>query len=518
MRHFYILLSFFALTACGGGGGSASGGGSPAPIRPSSTVSGTGQLGLLLNAPVKLYDYTNCTKGVEIGTTITDSKGDYTLTLKHVDSPVLIEVGFGSGNYIEEASLSSVRLATLNDGLRTVVNYVSGQTIGASATYWSNLAAGLTSYLHATGTECTAAITTANSRVSTIVGFNILTTKPVDITLATSLSSVVNDGLIYGMHSGGVSQFTYNIGQTVVPMDTVQATWNSIHFATMAYDDISTDGVLNGVGRAGALSFGNAVINADTYRYTLAKAMFQIADSANNKTGLNSAAIFAAAQTFNNSTDAMFGGMPVIPIALAPPSITGVSVAGAKTYTGDTTYYVGTAGATLSGTAASTIGISSVQLLVDGTTVTTSANAAFSFQIVAANYLAGPHTFTVRAFDNAGTSTDAVVSMVTDSAAPSLVFVPEAAGACRGQITWSENYSITNLTVTNVTVTAGNIGSISGITGIIDINFIVNNVPVSNFTVTLVDKVGNTTMRAYFITSNGTSTRGGTIYTCSITG
>lgn len=412
-----LLTSTMLLSACGGGGSDSN---QAAASRPAGTVSGTSQLGLIQNGAVKLYEYTGCTKGALLASTTTDARGLYTLSLSHADGPMLLEVGFGTGYYLEEASLNTVQLQNASDGLRTVLNYVSGQSISASATAWSNAAVGLTTYLTSKGTACATAITQANTQISNVLGLDILTTTPKDITDSVYATATADPGILYGMHNAAISQWSYDVALTASPADTTQLKWNAIHFATQMHDDIAHDGKLDGLGTTGALSFNTTAITADVYRNGLAKAALKIADSANNKTGLNSAKVFDGIKVLNNSIDPIFAGVPVIPLALVPPSITNINVAGTPYTTPNHTWIATGIIGTITGTANSAIGISQVQYMVDGNLVLTSSNPSFSFPFASTNYTVGDHTVTLRALDNGGTNTDVLMPITILAAAPSV--------------------------------------------------------------------------------------------------
>lgn len=119
-----------------------------------------------------------------------------------------------------------------------------------------------------------------------------------------------------------------------------------------------------------------------------------------------------------------------------PPLVSVVALSGGFTPVpgvgpdNDTKYYIGnTANATLTASASSTIGLTSVQLLVDNVYVDTAIDsAAISFTLVAADYSNGLHTFTVRAYDNDGVFADRSIDAVIDHTAPVGVIVSPTNG------------------------------------------------------------------------------------------
>lgn len=96
----------------------------------------------------------------------------------------------------------------------------------------------------------------------------------------------------------------------------------------------------------------------------------------------------------------------------------------------DTNYYIGPSGATLTAAASSPVGLTSVQLLVDNLYVATALDTAnISFSNITFNLADGTHTFTVRAFDNAGQSSDKSITAIVDKTSPAGTIVSPANGS-----------------------------------------------------------------------------------------
>lgn len=410
MRNYIaLLISLVFLTACGGGGGNSS---APPPV-PFGSVSGTAFDGLILNGTVSIYDFSTGAKGALLGQATTDSSsGLYSLSLQIESRPILIEIT--GGYYVEEAGVSGastqVSLGS-NHQLTALANYTTGTALKVAATTYTHLAAGLAAYNISKGTAVADAINSANTRASSLAGINIITTTPRQITDVGNASATLTPELKYGFLAGAISMWTLNN----TPNTAIARTqpYTSIDFAQLLYQDISADGLLDGIGldstgAAAPLSFGTTPMGVGVYRIGIGVGLVQMAGNANNKTGIDGAKILPFAQAYIANTDAMFNG--VAPIAFVPAAVVISSPA--------TGAWVRKS-INVASTASSPFGIKTVELLVDGGSVATSANlAAQSFPIVTTAYAAGAHTIDVRATDLGGFVTTASIQLNIDNIAP----------------------------------------------------------------------------------------------------
>lgn len=415
MRNYLsLLITIFLLAACGGGsGGGAAGAGSGScptcstgSTVPVGSVSGTSFDGLIINGTASVYDFTTGAKGALLGSAQTDGNGLYSLSLQVETRPVLIEVK--GGYYVEEAGTipANVSLST-NHKLTAVANYTTGATLAVAVTTYSHLAAGLAAYEIKNGTAVATAISNANTRVSSLVGVDILTTTPKEITDPANASASLTPPLRYGFLAGAISDWTY----THAPAAAVphQTPYTSIDFAQLLYDDIAADGLLDGVGTGGAsLSFGTTPLSVAVYRLAIGTSIVRIAANANNKTGLDATKVMSFAQAYIANTDAFFNAVPVV--AFAPQAVT-VSSPTTGTWMRKTI--------NINASASSPFGLQAAELLVDGVSVATSANlAAPSFSVDSTTLTDGPHTFTVRSTDVAGVVTTASATPKVDNTGP----------------------------------------------------------------------------------------------------
>lgn len=275
-----------------------------------SSLAGTAFDGLIINGDIKIYSYIAGVKGAELASTMTGTDGQYSVTLDAAAIPVVIEIT--KGFYIEEASGLKISLkadpsdVTKNQFLRALIVHQPGQAITVNLTTWTTIAAGLAENKIKNGTATDSAVNLANQEISNYLGFDILTTTPVDVLTAKITGTTISPAAAYGFLAAGVSQMTYELGK-VVDANNPHNTINSINFTRMAYEDMAADGVLDGKGKDGAqLMLGNYIISSDTYTNEIPKKIAAFANSAHNNTGVIAATLFDFVSTLNKN-NLLFG-------------------------------------------------------------------------------------------------------------------------------------------------------------------------------------------------------------------
>lgn len=321
------------LFSCGGSGGSGSG--ALPPSVPAGTVNGTAHDNVLVGSTITAYQYTNGQRGKILGTAVTDSNGNYSLSVQVETCPILLEAT--AGYYKEEADNPPYQV-NLKTGqvLDAVMNYTTGGTISVQLTPFTHIAAGLAAYRINTGTDVATAIDTSNQDVSTMLGFNVLAVTPLDVTNPLNASAYVSNGLVYGFLSAAISDWTLFASMKVEP-STPHANFNSIALAQLMYADIVADGVLDGkgmdvTGQLVPLSFGVLPLNANVYRYALAAHMIQFANSSpNNATTITGADLQTYAAAYAGYTGVIFGTAAPLPFVnsgvpvISSPTISGLA-------------------------------------------------------------------------------------------------------------------------------------------------------------------------------------------------
>ena len=279
-----VFFFFLPIAACGGSGNL------PAQ-RPAAVVSGAAVDAPIINGNVAIYAFADGQAGALLGSGVTDNGGNYSVSIRSADQPILVAVS--GGYYIDEATGQQVDLLP-GQSLTTLANYQSGTPLTVMVTPFTHLAAGLAEYdIAQRGISPASAIDTANKLVSELVGVDVVQTAPLDITDPSNASPSLSPGLQYGFEIAALSNWT----QSAALADNAavgSAPYNSISLADLMHEDIAADGELDGkgldqYGDPASLHVGTFILNEDIYRHALAVNMIRAAQNPNNKTALSAA-------------------------------------------------------------------------------------------------------------------------------------------------------------------------------------------------------------------------------------
>ncbi|MHB8388815.1 MAG: Ig-like domain-containing protein [Acidobacteriaceae bacterium] len=397
------------LTACSGGGGNTL----PAAV-PATTLQGSAYDAALNDSTVDVYSYENGVIGTQLAETTTAPDGSFSLNIQSESTPLLVVAS--GGYYVEEASGTTVNL-TAGQTLQAVLNHTTGQADTVYLTPLTHLAAGLAAYRIKQGMSASAAIDSANQEISNIVGFNIVTTKPLDITDPANATAFPTYGDLYGFISAAISSWTaYASTKSGTPIHSVE---NTISFTQKLYEDVVADGKLDGVGvdqngNISPVSLGLLPLNQTVYRYAIAAHIIAAVNSRYNKTGLTEAQVADFANKFATNDDAIWAGAPILPFATnhGRPVITFTSPRNGAWIARTTP---------VSGTVTDNVPIDSTQFTVDNALVGTAAtptSPVFSINTTGPGYPDGTHTFTLVATNSIGITNTASITVGVDNTPP----------------------------------------------------------------------------------------------------
>lgn len=417
------------------------------PERATAAVSGVVFQGPVAGATVRAYSYADGRKGAELAQALTDASGRYAFSGSLPSGVVLLEVT--GGTYREEASARDITVGT-DVPLRSLIR-VGSNTGGTIGTY-TTFGAALADYLASRGRSLESAIDEAYTAINAAVGVDVRSTAPLDVT------DVANAGGLtpaheYGFFEAALSQWTADAGiQNNVTPHTL---YTSSSMLTLAFDDLRSDGVLDGRGSNGAQRLGSVALSTDTYRHELALALLRFARSGANRTGLTSDQLLRAANRWNDSRAALFGDAAVRPISSAAPTVTNLAPVA-------NTYVRGRFSA--SARVDDVVGLTTVSFGIDGSAV---ANAADVQQprvdIDSSTYSDGARTLYVEARNMVGGVTRAEHRINIDNTAPTITnFQPAEGSVVRNSFTLSASVSDTRLSESTFSIdgtTLGNQGS-----------------------------------------------------------
>lgn len=347
----------------------------------------------LVNATVTIYDFTNMTKGAVLGTGNTNSTGNYDIAVRAMSGPVLVEATGGS--YIEPTSNINVSLAT-NQYFDAVVNFTHGSTMDVAVNPFTTFAAAKAIYLNTLGVDDQTAINSANGIFNDILGIDILTTQPDDVTNAANYSYSLNDQLKYGYLIDGISQWT--LDESTANSLPPHQVYNTAEFTRLGAMDIEDDGQF---GSSTPVMIGPTALTPDVYRHDLAVSAMKFVNSTYNVSGITNATILNYLEAYNNSANSMFNSSPVIAMDENYPAISSVTPANGTSV--NNTLVFNTSVTDL-------LGLTSGVLKMDGTVVQNLAvnnDQKQTFNTAGINTVIGdgPHTFEFDFTNVAGTTT-----------------------------------------------------------------------------------------------------------------
>jgi hypothetical protein len=287
------------LASCGGGGGSSE----PVATKPVGTIGGVAFDAELVGATVSVAAY----DGVQwFGDSITDGEGRFSVTVE-IDHDQVLRISTKGGSFIDEYTGQTQQefFNQTQGALRMYINYSPGTSIQIAPTIYTTLATYLADYLVEQGMDVRSAVSQANSSLSGIVGVDIETTIPHNVTKLPD--AVSTESVQYGLFSAAICAL----------MADQDGLANSLSFTRYAKDDIRDDGLLNE-------SVSNSWNFEGGYRHALAVAMLQMAASNRNVTGLSLNDVLDIAERLNNNESTVFDADDSYPLNAEKPIISNV--------------------------------------------------------------------------------------------------------------------------------------------------------------------------------------------------
>ena len=289
------------------------------------------------------------------------------------------------------------------DKLTALVNYTQGTPLSVSVTTFTHIAAGLAANLIKNGSVAATAVDSANQRISNLAGINILTTTPLQIIDPANANITLTPELKYGFLAGAISLWVKNNAPQ----------YTSIAFAQLAYRDIATDGLLNGMGVDSVnspipLGLGTTPVTLNDYRYGIALNLVKMAHDQNNKTGITANSILSYAQLIATNTDLIFNNAATQTLSAPKVSITSYA---SNAFIRKTI--------NLTGNISDDIGITSSELFIDGVSKGVILNASTpSFAIDTKLYSDGSHNIGIKTTNWGGLTTTTTIPLRVDNTPP----------------------------------------------------------------------------------------------------
>ena len=288
LRSALVILILY-LTACGGSGDLP-------PVETntnSSALTGTVEGTVFMssgvtNAQVSIYEFDNGEKGKRLATTMTLGDGSFLTHLKSLTRPILIEST--GGQYRESSSGVTVEIKD-TQRLQFVAYYDEGMELSSiSITPFSHLSKALLEHRTQQGVALSQALEGANDDLDQLFSVDVSKLMPRDISLINS-DVVSMEQYRFGFLLAGLSSLSQFISEA--NGDATHESYTSIELTQVFYNDLLSDGKLDGVGFNQAqdqllpLAFGMYALNSETYRVDLPQHLLSMTIHSENKTFLN---------------------------------------------------------------------------------------------------------------------------------------------------------------------------------------------------------------------------------------
>jgi hypothetical protein len=260
---------------------------------PAGTVSGTVFNGEMSQGMVTAYAVNSGTRGAQIASTAMDSSGDFSMSLGSYTGPMMLQVT--GGTFADEATGTTMSMGA-NDMMTAVMTSIASgaQVSGICITAVTSMAQ--TRAAAMSGGMIDANITAASTAVGNyFMMSNLLTTRPIDMTMAGSGSGVTQDQMNHGAAIAAMSLSARRLGMTTT----------SSAFVTSMMDDAS-DGMMNGKMGSSQISMGGgmmggSMMGSHSGTSDLATDMTNFMGSAMNHSGLTAANMNALIQKLSSS-------------------------------------------------------------------------------------------------------------------------------------------------------------------------------------------------------------------------
>lgn len=292
-----------------------------APERDPGVISGKVVDGVVSGATVTVYAFIDGIRGRRLGGSTTDTDGNYSLEIRASSQLVLIEAA--GGTYIEQATGTSVTIPS-GDVLRAIVPYESGQPVTSMVTPLTHLVSGLTFYKIRQGLSPLQAYSEARTTIEEYLTIDTTSAEPIDITQAGDTVNSASDEALYGFYLAGISNLSLWAGNR--NQVTPHTIYTSIGITQIMYNDIQSDGILDGVGfdlnnNPMPLAIGVIPLSAETYRATFSLHLLAISDAAENTTSLKANDLQIVAEDLATRPSELFPESAILDINNQAPEI-----------------------------------------------------------------------------------------------------------------------------------------------------------------------------------------------------
>ena len=291
------------------------------PEHEPGIISGKVVDGVISNATVTIYALEGGNRGRRLGGGTTDSDGQYSVEIRAASQLVLIEAA--GGTYVEQATGTTVTIPA-GSVLRAIVPYETGLPLTSMVTPITHLVSGLTYYKIRQGISPLQAYNEAKAIIEQYLTIDTTSAEPIDITQAGNTVNSASDEALYGFYLASISDLSLwasNRNQV-----TPHTTYTSIGITQIMYNDIQSDGILDGVGfdldgNPMPLAIGIIPLSAETYRATFSLHLLAISDATENSTSLKPVDLQIVAEDLATKSSDLFPANAVLDLSSQSPTV-----------------------------------------------------------------------------------------------------------------------------------------------------------------------------------------------------
>ena len=291
------------------------------PQRDPGIASGKVVDSAISGATVTVYAFGDGVQGRRLGGSTTDAEGNYSLEIRAASQLVLVEAA--GGTYVEQATGTTVTIPG-GDVLRAIVPYESGQPVETMVTPLTHLVSGLTSYKIRQGLTPLQAYSEAKATIDQYLTVDTASAIPIDITQAGDTVNAVSEEALYGFYLAGISNLSlWASNKNQVTPHTI---YTSISITQIMYNDIQSDGMLDGVGsdlnnNLMPLAIGIVQLSAETYRAAFSLHLLAISNTTENSTNLKPGDLQTVAEDLATKSSELFSETDVLDLSTQTPQV-----------------------------------------------------------------------------------------------------------------------------------------------------------------------------------------------------
>ena len=238
VKFFTVIATVIFLTACGG----ASEDLELAPERPFGSISGFMHDGSVKDGNISAYTFAPLESREFLGNSAINEDGEFEINIQAPSQVVLLEATTSA--YTE--SSSNIIVNTEGKARLTVlVDYTSGETHITSVTPLTHMVTGLAFYNQSINKSPEDAYIDAYDEFKGLFDLPLNKTRPVNEDTFSDDLPDTEEEVLYGLLLAGLSELTKEISKNSEP--NLHETINTWYLSELLFNDLATDGLLNGV-------------------------------------------------------------------------------------------------------------------------------------------------------------------------------------------------------------------------------------------------------------------------------